>query len=519
LIFIQYYTDRDQYNIFFIEGKMMSYLTRYFEKVAEKQRNAGAISFYAALDSIGAISKELSNCIIQELKDQRSFLKLIASENFSSLAVQQAMGNLLTDKYAEGVPGKRFYAGCGNVDFAETEAIEEAKKIFNADHAYVQPHSGADANMVALWSIIIHKIQDKEVEALHKSLDELSETEYERVRQLLVNQKLMGMSLYSGGHLTHGYRHNISSKMIRSVSYGVDPTTGLLNYQMIHEQVKKEKPLILIAGYSAYPRLINFAKMKEIADSVKAVLMVDMAHFAGLVAGKVMKGEYDPVPYADIVTSTTHKTLRGPRGGIILCKNEYKETIDKGCPLVLGGPMPHVLLAKAVAFKEANTRAFSLYAHKIVENAKELAESLKKLGVKLITGGTDNHLILVDVYSSFGLTGRQGESALREAMLTCNRNAIPLDINGPWYTSGIRIGTPAITTLGMGKEEMRLIASVIHDVLKGSKAEVNSKGEGPSKAKVVIDNKVLQKARKEIGELLQKFPLYPELAITEIDRG
>jgi len=492
----------------------MSFLKRYLEKVPENQRKVSAISFYAGLDNVGSVSKEMANCVIQELKDQRSYLKLIASENYSSLAVQQAMGNLFTDKYAEGVPGKRFYAGCGNVDVVESEAMELAKKIFKADHAYVQPHSGADANMVAVWSIIINKVQDKEVEALgKKSLDELTEEEYEKIRKLLVNQKLMGMSLYVGGHLTHGYRHNISSKMIRSVSYGIDLKTGLLDYKVLKEQVKKEKPLILIGGYSAYPRLINFAKMKEIADEVGAVLMVDMAHFAGLVAGKVITGEYDPVPYADIVTSTTHKTLRGPRGGLILCKEKFRETIDKGCPLVLGGPLPHVMLAKAIAFKEASSKEFSLYAAKIVENSRELAENLKKLGVKIVTGGTDNHLALLDVFSSFGLTGRQAESALREASLTCNRNSIPQDVNGPWYTSGVRVGTPAITTLGMGKDEMKIIAKVIDYVLKATKPEIAKDTSQPSKAKVVIDNKILEKAKKEIKELLEKFPLYPELAI------
>lgn len=490
----------------------MTFLGRYFAKVPESKRKVSAISFYAGLDNVASVSKDMAECVIQELKDQRSFLKLIASENYSSLAVQQAMGNLLTDKYSEGVPGKRFYAGCGNVDKVESEAIDLAKKIFNADHAYVQPHSGADANLVAIWSIIVNKVQDKEIERLgKKTLDELSEEEYEKVRQLLVNQKLMGMSLYSGGHLTHGYRHNISSKMIRSVSYGINPKTGLLDYKVLSEQVKKEKPLILVAGYSAYPRLINFAKMKEIAESVGATLMVDMAHFAGLVAGKVISGEFDPVPYADIVTSTTHKTLRGPRGGLILCKEKFKETIDKGCPLVLGGPLPHVMLAKAIAFKEASKKEFSSYAAKIVENCRELSENLIKLGAKIITGGTDNHLALLDVFSSFGLTGRQAETALREAHLTCNRNSIPEDVNGPWYTSGIRVGTPAITTLGMGKDEMKIIAKVIYSVLKGTKPEIASDTKQPSKAKAVIDSQILDKAKKEIEELLKKFPLYPEL--------
>ena len=263
------------------------------------------------------------------------------------------MGNLLTDKYSEGFPYHRFYAGCDNVDFIEAAAVEELKKIFNCDHAYVQPHSGADANMVAFWSILVYRIQNKEIERLgKKTLDELTPEEYEKMRHLLMNQKVMGMSLNSGGHLTHGYRHNISSKMMHAVPYDVDPQTGYLDYKALETQVKKEKPAILIAGYSAYPRLIDFAKMREIADTVGATFMVDMAHFAGLVAGKVMQGNYDPVPFAHIVTSTTHKTLRGPRGGLVLCKNEYKEVIDKGCPLVLGGPLPHVMAAKASRSKK-----------------------------------------------------------------------------------------------------------------------------------------------------------------------
>jgi glycine hydroxymethyltransferase len=301
--------------------------------------------------------------------------------------------------------------------------------------------------------------------------------------------------------------------MMRSVSYSVDLKTNLLDYAAIKKQAEKEKPLILIAGYSAYPRLINFAKMKEIASSVGAVLMVDMAHFAGLVAGKVMTGEYNPVPYADIVTSTTHKTLRGPRGGLILCKEEFKEVIDKGCPLVLGGPMPHVMAAKTIALQEANSRKFCEYAQKIVENAKQLAESLKELGVKIITDGTDNHIVLVDVFSSFGLFGRAAESGLRQALLTCNRNTIPGDKNGAWYTSGIRLGTPALTTLGMGKNEMKIIAKVIYDVLKHSHAK-NGNNDKISKSEVEIEPNVLKKNRAQVRELLERFPLYPEIIIS-----
>lgn len=496
------------------ECKWMSYLKKYFNVVAETKRSTAAIAYLAAIDAVHGEFPEISQAIVQELKDQRSYLKLIASENFSSLPVQLAMGNLLTDKYSEGYPFHRFYAGCENVDFVESAAIEELKKIFNCDHAYVQPHSGADANMVAFWSILVYRVQNKEVERLgRKNLDELTPEEYERMRELLLNQKVMGMSLNSGGHLTHGYRHNISSKMMRAVPYDVDPKTGYIDYKALQEQAKREKPAILIAGYSAYPRLIDFAKMREIADSVGATFMVDMAHFAGLVAGKVMQGNYDPVPFAHVVTSTTHKTLRGPRGGIVLCQDEYAEVIDKGCPLVLGGPLPHVMAAKAVAFKEANTPAFRTYAHQIVKNSKALAEEFMSQGVPLTTGGTDNHLLVANVMEKFGLTGRQGEMALREAHFTVNRNAIPFDKNGPWYTSGVRMGPAALTTLGMKEPEMRQIGKWIVNLLKATKPGQDEKTGGPSRAKIYIDPVVLELVRKEVTDLLHHFPLYPELVI------
>ncbi len=490
----------------------MSHLEKYFHKVPEDKRTKAAIAYMAALDHIQSEYPLIAQKIIQELKDQRSYLKLIASENFSSLAVQLAMGNLLTDKYAEGVPFHRFYAGCDNVDAIEAACIEEAKKLFQCDHAYAQPHSGADANLVAFWAMLVYRVQNKEIERLgKKNIDEFTPEEYEKVRQLLVNQKVMGMSLNSGGHLTHGYRHNISAKIMQSVPYEVDRETGLLDYAQLQEQVKKEKPAILIAGYSAYPRLINFAKMREIADSVGAMFMVDMAHFAGLVAGKALKGEYDPVPYAHIVTTTTHKTLRGPRGGLVICKNEFKEVVDKGCPIVLGGPLPQVIAAKAIAFKEANTPAFQQYAHQIILNARALAEELMKKGVKVSTNGTDNHLIVFDVASSFGLTGRQAELALREAHLTVNRNSIPYDKNGPWYTSGIRLGTPAVTTLGMKQPEMTEIADVIVELLQHAKPAMDDKGA--SRAKVEMDRKVVANVQKRMAALLHAYPLYPELVI------
>ncbi len=495
-------------------GAAVSHLKKYLQKVPEESRTAAAIAFMASLDAVGAADSQIAQSIVKELEDQRSHLKLIASENFCSLPVQLAMGNLLTDKYSEGFVGHRFYAGCENVDAVEGRANELVKKLFGAEHAYVQPHSGADANLVAFWSILVQRIQSKEIEKLgKKTLDELTPEEYERVRKLLVSQKVMGMALGSGGHLTHGYRHNVSAKIMQSSSYDVDLQTGLLDYSALQKQVKEEKPLILIAGYSAYPRLIDFAKMREIADSVGAALMVDMAHFAGLVAGKVMKGHYDPIPFAHIVTSTTHKTLRGPRGGLVLCKSEFKEAVDKGCPLVLGGPLPHVMAAKALAFKEALTPEFSRYAHQIVKNAQALAAALIEKGIRVLTGGTDNHLLIFDVASTFQLTGRQAESLLREARLTANRNSIPRDPNGPWYTSGIRIGTPATTTLGMKEDEMGEIGSIIYDLLKEAKTVIDEKTNLPSRAKARVPEPVMHRAQQRVAELLKGFPLYPELVL------
>ncbi len=490
----------------------MSRLTDYLKKTKLEQYHPAAIAYLAALDQIEKTSPEITHSILQELKDQRTHLKLIASENYSSYAVQLAMGNWLTDKYAEGFPRHRFYAGCENVDAVEELAQNELKKLLGADHAYVQPHSGADANLVAFWAILVQRVQTPEVEKLgKKNLDELSPQEYEQVRQLLLNQKVMGMSLNSGGHLTHGYRHNISSKMLHAVHYDVDPATELLDYKKIGEQARIEKPAILLAGYSAHPRRINFAKMREIADSIGATFMVDMAHFAGLVAGQVFTGEYNPVPYAHIVTSTTHKTLRGPRGGIIVCKQEFAEMINKGCPLVLGGPLPHVMAAKAIAFKEANTPAFREYSQRVIDNAKAMAERFLSKGCRLVSGGTENHMVILDL-EKFGLTGRHAETALKDAYLTLNRNAIPFDKNGPWYTSGIRVGTPATTTLGMGKKEMEEIADIILDVLDNTRPVVVEKTGLPSKANCLVDPATLQKAQNRVADLLKKFPLYPELA-------
>ncbi|MBI5346129.1 MAG: glycine hydroxymethyltransferase [Chlamydiae bacterium] len=492
----------------------MSYLQNYLKKTPLEKQKSGAIAFLASLDNIKDSFADIANDIVQELKDQRSHLKLIASENYSSLAVQQAMGNLLTDKYSEGYVGHRFYAGCENVDAIEFLANDLAKKLFKAEHAYVQPHSGSDANMVAFWSILIKQIQDKEVEKLQKkTVMELTPKEYEKIRLIMMKQKIMGMSLNSGGHLSHGFRSNISAKMMQAVNYEVDPKTNLIDYAALQKQVKKEKPLILLAGYSAYSRLIDFSIMKEIADSVKAVLMVDMAHFAGLVAGKVLQGNFDPLPFADIVTSTTHKTLRGPRGGLILCKNEFKEVIDKGCPLVLGGPIPNAMAAKAIAFKEALSPNFATYAHQIVKNSQRLAKRLMDQNVKVLTNGTDNHLIVIDVASSFNLNGRQAEKALRLAKLTVNRNSIPQDINGPWYTSGVRLGTPATTTLGMKEEEMDKIGDFIVEILKNTKPGIDPKTNQKSKTEIEVDKKVLDRVSLQVKELLSHFPLYPELIV------
>ena len=274
----------------------------------------------------------------------------------------------------------------------------------------------------------------------------------------------------------------------------------------------REQPFILLAGYSSYPRKLNFAHFKEIADEVGAILMVDMAHFAGLVAGKVFQGEYDPVPYADIITSTTHKTLRGPRGGIVLCKKHLQSIVDRGCPMVLGGPLPHVISAKAIAFEEARASEFSQYAHKIVENAQALAEELSQLGLNLVTGGTDNHLLVLDL-SSLNITGRQAESALREAFITVNRNSIPNDPNGPWYTTGVRIGTSALTTLGMGVQEMKLIASSMYQVLSNIQVSRNPQTQELSQVKYSLDPKIVSFVQQQVKELLQKYPLYPDICV------
>jgi glycine hydroxymethyltransferase len=488
-----------------------SLLSQYLRMLNGAPINAAAAAVYASLDHIHTVSPTVAAAIIKEFRDQRMNLKLIASENYSSLATQLAQGNLFTDKYAEGYPQHRFYAGCDNVDTIEMEAARLACELFGAEHAYVQPHSGADANMVAYIAILSARIEAPLLEQLgQKDPAKVSREEWARVRASLQNQRLLALDYYSGGHLTHGYRHNFSSTLFDVSTYTVDPETKLLDLDKLWVQVREIKPLILLAGYSAYPRKIDFARMREMADEVGAVFMVDMAHFAGLVAGKVFTGPYNPVPYAHVVTATTHKTLRGPRGGLVLCTKEFAEWVDKGCPAILGGPLPHALAAKAVAFREAATPEFRTYAHNIVKNAQALAQACINEGMEVLTGGTDNHLLLIDVAKTFGLTGRQAESALRECSLTVNRNALPFDQNGPWYTSGLRLGTPAATTLGMGETEMCEIAQIIKLILANVQPAMTSTGT-PSLTKYHLDPAVADEARQRVRALLARYPLYPEL--------
>jgi glycine hydroxymethyltransferase len=488
-----------------------SFLIRYLNTLNGATPDFAATAFYASLDQVSAVSPNIAAAIIQELRDQRCNLKLIASENYSSLTTQMATGNLLTDKYAEGYPHHRFYAGCDNVDAIEVEAAQLACDLFGADHAYVQPHSGADANLLAFSTILSAKVQKPLLTELgQEDPSKLSRPDWAKVREATHNQRLLSLDYYSGGHLTHGYRHNISSHLFDVYTYSVDRQTKLIDLDQLRAQLHEVRPLILLAGYSAYPRKLNFAKMREMADEVGATLMVDMAHFAGLVAGKVFTGDYNPIPYAHIVTTTTHKTLRGPRGGMVLCKQELAEWLDKGCPAILGGPLPHVMAAKAVALREASTPAFQTYAHKIVENSQALAEACVNESLAVLTGGTDNHLLLIDVAETFGLTGKQAESALRECQLTLNRNSLPFDAHGPWYTSGLRIGTPATTTLGMGPAEMREIASIMKQVLVHTQPAITSSGK-KGLAKYVLDPQTRDEARKRVQALLSRYPLYPEL--------
>lgn len=475
--------------------------------------NARASAAYReALDVIAAVEPRVADATRAELADQRASLKLIASENYASPAVLLTMGTWFSDKYAEGTVGHRFYAGCQNVDTVESLAAEHARELFGAEYAYVQPHSGIDANLVAFWSILAHRIEGPWLEkAGRKNVNELTEADWEELRRELGNQRLLGMSLDAGGHLTHGFRPNISGKMFHQQQYGTDPETGLLDYDAVAAKAREFRPLVLVAGYSAYPRRVNFAKMREIADEVGATLMVDMAHFAGLVAGKVFTGDEDPVPHAHVVTTTTHKSLRGPRGGLVLATEEYAPSVDRGCPMVLGGPLSHVMAAKAVALAEARRPDFATYAGQVAANAQSLAEGFLSRGARLVTGGTDNHLVLLDV-STFGLTGRQAESALLDAGVVTNRNSIPADPNGAWYTSGIRFGTPALTTRGFGGAEFDRVAELVVDVLSSTQPGTTKAG-GPSKASYVLADGVAERTKAASAEMLDKHPLYPGLEL------
>ncbi len=474
---------------------------------------ATATSIYTqALGVIESIEPRIAEATRSELRDQRGSLKLIASENYASLPVLMTMGTWLSDKYAEGTVGHRFYAGCQNVDTVESVAAEHARELFGAEYAYVQPHSGIDANLVAYWAILAHRIESPALERLGaKTVNDLSEADWEELRATFNAQRVMGMSLDAGGHLTHGFRHNISGKMFAQHSYGTNPETGLIDYDKLLADAREFRPLIIVAGYSAYPRRVNFARMREIADEVGATLFVDMAHFAGLVAGKVFTGEENPIPYAHIVASTTHKSLRGPRGGFVLATGEYAPSVDRGCPMVLGGPLSHVMAAKAIAFAEARQPAFQSYAQAVADNAKVLADGLMRRGVKLVTDGTDNHLVLLDV-SSFGLTGRQAESALLDSGIVTNRNSVPNDPNGAWYTSGVRIGTPALTTRGFGAAEFDRVAELITDVLRATSPVATATG-APGKAKYTIEDGVADATRAAAAELLADHELYPGLEV------
>jgi glycine hydroxymethyltransferase len=483
----------------------------YLAAVSPSKVDTDFLAYLCSLTQISKTTPEIAASIVKELENQRSRVKLIASENYCSMAVQLAMGNLLTDKYAEGFVNHRFYAGNENVDAVESLAAQEACKLFGSQYANVQPHCGADANVLAYWAILNTRIENPMLEKWGETnLYKLTDAQWKEVKTALGNQRLLALDYYSGGHLTHGYRYNLSSRMFDIYGYSVSAENGLLDYDQIEKQALEVRPFILLAGYSAYPRKINFKRMREIADKAGAVFMVDMAHFAGLVAGKVFSGEYDPVPWAHVVTSTTHKTLRGPRAGMVLSTSEFAEAFDHGCPLTMGGPLPHVIAAKAVAFREAATPEFRSYAQKITDNCKALAAACISNGLEVLTGGTDNHLLLINVNKN-GLTGRQAESAIHECHITANRNSIPSDPNGPWYTSGLRVGTAAVTTLGMGTQEMNELGALMAKVLKGTTQAAGKDPGKMSKAKYNIDASVKSEVLTRVQNLMDKFPVYPQL--------
>ncbi|MDR0639757.1 MAG: glycine hydroxymethyltransferase [Spirochaetaceae bacterium] len=495
-----------------------NWVQEYLSARRPSEINMGFLAYLCNLDQVASVTPEVAASVVRELENQRRRVKLIASENYCSLAVQLAMGNLLTDKYAEGMPSHRFYAGNENVDAVETLAAKEACEVFGAEYANVQPHCGVDANMLAYWAIISTRVEAPVLE-YHgkKTLYELGEKDWFRLRATLGNQKLLGLDYYSGGHLTHGYRYNVSGRMFDVESYGVSRETGLLDYDEIEKKALDFKPLILLAGYSAYPRQINFRRMREIADKAGAVLMVDMAHFAGLVAGKVFEGDYNPVAHADVVTSTTHKTFRGPRAGFVLARREFADALDKGCPLTMGGPLPHVIASKAVAFREAKEKSFVDYARQIVKNAQALAAVCAKGGFSVLTGGTDNHLFLLNIAEK-GLTGRQAENALHDCDIILNRNALPFDPNGPWYTAGLRIGTAAVTTQGMKEAEMEELGGIIVSVLKATRPAPDGKG-GKSRIRSVIDEAAQRDALDRVAKLVSRFPVYPELDLDYLKKA
>ena len=406
------------------------------------------------------VDPQIANAIDNETRRQHEGLELIASENFVSEAVLEAMGSVFTNKYAEGYPGKRYYGGCEFTDVVEELARMRAQQLFAAEHANVQPHAGSQANMAAYAAV------------------------------LQPGDTILGLNLAHGGHLTHGHHLNFSGKTYRIVPYGVTKESETIDYDDLEKLAERERPKLIIGGGSAYPRIIDFARMRQIADKVGALYLVDMAHFAGLVAGGVHPS---PVPHAQVVTSTTHKTLRGPRAGMILCKQEYAAVIDKTVfPGMQGGPLVHMIAAKAVCFHEAMQASFRDYARRIVSNAKVLSEALAAEGFRVISGGTDTHLMLVDVFSK-GMLGSDAEKALGEAAITVNKNAIPFDTNPPMKPSGIRIGTPALTTRGMKENEMRQVGRWISEVLHNR-----------------TDSAVLARVRNQVLELAEAFPLYAE---------
>ena len=408
--------------------------------------------------------KELFNSIKDEFTRQQNHIELIASENIVSKAVLEAQGSVLTNKYAEGYPSKRYYGGCEHVDISENLAIERAKKLFDCKFANVQPHSGAQANGAVYLALI------------------------------KPGDTILGMSLNSGGHLTHGAKPAQSGKWFNAIHYDVDKVTGLINYEMVEKLALENKPKIIIAGGSAYSRVIDFQKFRDICDKVGAYLLVDMAHFSGLVAG----GAYpNPTKFADVVTSTTHKVLRGPRGGIILTNNEelIKKFNSAIFPGLQGGPLMHVIAAKAVCFKEALSNDFKIYTNNVINNAKTLANALTNKGFKIFSGGTDTHLMLLDL-RSFNVTGKDAQATLGRANITCNKNGIPFDTESPMITSGIRLGTPACTTRGFGKQEFKLIAELIHKVIKGLSENKSD------------NSKIEIEVQKEVIDLCSSFPIY-----------